>query len=228
MRTASYGDAKITALGHAGFLVDFPEHKLRFAFDPYSINGEETVDYIFISHKHYDHCDPVSIRKLVGKNTKIIAPASCEHELEEFSGQVELVSDKEKHSVKQLTYWTVPAYNLNKFRTPSEVFHTRDLGGVGFVVEIGKIRFYHAGDTDHVPEMDTLKKIDVAFLPISGTYVMTLEEAIEAARTIKPKVVVPMHYGKLLGSVGDAVRYQNLLQREEQPVMVLNAHPDHT
>ena len=87
-----------------------------------------------------------------------------------------------------------------------------------------KTRFYHAGDTDLTPEMAELKKIDVAFLPISGTFVMTLEEALKAAETFAPRAVVPMHYGKLLGSVTDAFRFQNLL-KEKIPTFVLTTGP---
>lgn len=227
MKQGKYKGATITALGHAGFIVDYPERPLRFAFDPYDINGEEPVDYIFVSHPHFDHCDPASIRKLLKPTTKIIAPTCCKNELGEFADQVELFGDKEKHETKAFTYWTIPAYNINKYRTPTEVFHPKELGGVGFVVELDaddggpKIRYYHAGDTDMVPEMETLKKIDVAFLPISGTFVMTMDEAMKAAELIQPKLAIPMHFGKLLGSVGEATRFQNLLQ-DKVPVMVLS------
>ncbi|MEK7548552.1 MAG: MBL fold metallo-hydrolase, partial [Patescibacteria group bacterium] len=91
------------------------------------------------------------------------------------------------------------------------VFHPKQLGGLGFIVELDGRRLYHAGDTDFVPEMAGLTKIDVAFLPISGTFVMTLEESIEAAKAIKPLLAIPMHYGKLLGSVAEAHRFSNLL-----------------
>lgn len=225
MRQVHFGDFLITALGHDGFLIEQPKAQLSFVFDPYEVKFEQPVDYIFVSHSHFDHCDPPSIRRLLKKSTKIIAPSSCEGELSEFFGQLELVDDREKHQLKNLTYWTIPAYNIDKFRTPNEVFHPKELGGVGFVVELGSsdknIRFYHAGDTDFIEEMGELKKIDVAFLPISGTFVMTLEEAIRAAETIKPKLVIPMHFGKLLGSVSDAIRFQNLL-RDKLNVAVLS------
>jgi L-ascorbate metabolism protein UlaG (beta-lactamase superfamily) len=220
MKQGTFEGATITALGHAGFVIEFAEKKLRIAFDPYDIKEEQPVDYIFVSHQHFDHCDPVSIRKLLKNSTRIIAPACCERELSEFGQQLELLKDKEKHKLKQCIYWALPAYNVNKFRTPNEVFHPKDMGGVGFVVEVDGFRMYHAGDTDRIPEMDGLKKLDLAFLPISGTFVMTLEEAIEAAQILKPKMVVPMHFGKLLGSVGDANRYHNML-RDLIPVMVL-------
>lgn len=220
MKQGTFEGATITALGHAGFVIEFTEKKLRIAFDPYDIKEEQPVDYIFVSHQHFDHCDPVSIRKLLKNSTRVIAPACCERELSEFGQQLELLKDKEKHKLKQCIYWALPAYNVSKFRTPNEVFHPKDMGGVGFVVEVDGFRMYHAGDTDRIPEMDGLKKLDLAFLPISGTFVMTLEEAIEAAQVLKPKMVIPMHFGKLLGSVGDANRYHNML-RDLIPVMVL-------
>lgn len=223
-KIASYKESTIKALGHDGFLIDFPDKKLKFAFDPFDIKEEEPVDYIFVSHPHYDHCDPVSIRKLMNNRTKIIASVSCKKELAEFTENLILIDDKNKHEEKQIIYWTVPAYNIDKYRTPNEVFHPKELGGVGFIVEVDRVRYYHAGDTDNIPEMEKLKKIDVAFLPISGTFVMTAEEAIDAAKVIKPRAVVPMHYGKLLGSVGEATRFQNAL-REEIPVIVItDAH----
>lgn len=218
MKQGTFKNAQITALGHAGFIVEIADKKLRFAFDPYDFSGDyEPVDYIFVSHPHYDHCDPNAIRKLLKDKTKIIAPACCKGELVEFGEQVEAVGDEEKHSTSHFTYWTLPAYNTNKFRTPTEVFHPRELGGVGFVVELAEaggknLRFYHAGDTDFTPEMAELKKVDVAFLPISGTFVMTLEEAMQAAIALEPKVVIPMHFGKILGSTAEATRFQNLLQ----------------
>ena len=226
MNTLQYKDSTIIALGHAGFLVEFPEINLRFSFDPFDVaDFGIQVDLIFISHPHFDHCDVSSIRKLLKSTGKIIAPVCCQKELADFAGQVEYVSDRDKHEISGLTYWTIPAYNTNKYRTPTEVFHPKESGYVGYVVEVGKTRFYHAGDTDNIPEMEKIKKINVAFLPISGTYVMTLQEAIEAAQLIDPELAIPMHFGKLLGSSADAVRFQNLLQGKIK-VAVLTAEAD--
>lgn len=211
-RSVSFKELSITALGHAGFLVEQTGDNLRLAFDPYDINRVEPVDWLFISHPHFDHCDPSSIKKLLKDETLIIAPTCCRAELERFDSMVRWTEVGERVELNdKLNFSSILAYNLDKFRTPTEVFHPKALGGVGFVVEINGIRLYHAGDSDFVPEMAGLKDIDVAFLPISGTFVMTLEEALEAAKAIKPKLAIPMHYGKLLGSVGDAHRFQNLL-----------------
>ena len=107
-------------------------------------------------------------------------------------------------SVKGLEVEAVPAYNLNKD------FHPKDAGMLGFVVNIGGVRLYHAGDTDFIPEMKGIKT-DVALLPVSGTYVMTADEAVEAALTIKPKVAIPMHYGAIVGDKNDAEHFRDQL-----------------
>lgn len=93
----------------------------------------------------------------------------------------------------------VPSYNTNKS------FHPKENGWLGFIVTLEGVRIYHAGDTDRIPEMESFQ-VDIALLPVSGTYVMTAEEAVEAARVMKPKVAIPMHYGAIVGSADDAKR----------------------
>ncbi|HSX41958.1 MAG TPA: MBL fold metallo-hydrolase [Candidatus Saccharimonadales bacterium] len=223
MQQTTFEGAIITALGHDGFLVEFPNENLTLAFDPFQIAPiDKKADYIFVSHGHFDHCDPDSIRKLSHEKTVIVASNAFQNELAEFGDKVAFYDGTDKVKLEKITYWAIPAYNVNKFRTPTEVFHPKELGGVGFIVEVGSTRIYHAGDTDVTPEMETLKKIDVALLPISGTYVMTVEEAVQAAELIQPKLAIPMHFGKLLGSVMDAHRFRDLL-KDKIAVTVLTA-----
>jgi L-ascorbate metabolism protein UlaG (beta-lactamase superfamily) len=109
-----------------------------------------------------------------------------------------------------VTIQAVPAYNVNKFRSPGVPFHPQSSRHNGYVVTVGQERLYFAGDTDHIPEMADIK-CDVALLPVSGTYVMTAEEAAQAARTIRPRVAVPMHYGAgVAGTATDAERFETL------------------
>jgi len=115
--------------------------------------------------------------------------------------------------IGEVTITAVPAYNIGK------PFHPKANGWLGFVVEIDGVRVYHAGDTDFIPEMKHLQ-IDVALLPVSGTYVMTADEAIQAARTIKPRVVIPMHYGTVVGAVSDAERVKAALSGEMDVVVL--------
>ena len=102
----------------------------------------------------------------------------------------------------------VPAYNVDRFPGPGRPFHPRRSGYLGFVAALPPStpglesrRLCHAGDTDHIPEMADLADMGIALLPVGGICVMTAQEAVEAARTIGPKVVVPMHAGRGIGSL---------------------------
>src|SRR3989344_6529706 len=106
MRETVYKGATITALGHDGFRVDVAEPAVSFVFDPYDLHGEVTpVDFIFVSHPHFDHCDLPSIRKLLGPKTRIAAPQCCANELQEFSGQLDLYTGPDKVTTSKLNYW---------------------------------------------------------------------------------------------------------------------------
>jgi L-ascorbate metabolism protein UlaG (beta-lactamase superfamily) len=109
------------------------------------------------------------------------------------------VSPGDKLAVQGLTIEAVPAYNTNK------TFHPKVDGKLGFVLTMNNLRIYHAGDTDDIPEMAKVNP-DIALVPVSGTYVMTAEEAARAVNeNIKPKqLAIPMHYGAIVGSENDA------------------------
>jgi L-ascorbate metabolism protein UlaG (beta-lactamase superfamily) len=96
-------------------------------------------------------------------------------------------------------------------------YHPREAGHVGYVITVGRVRIYHTGDSDFIPEMKGLAP-DVALLPVSGTYVMTAEEAVEAAAALQPKVAIPMHVGEAIGSLADAERFR---EKASVPVVVL-------
>jgi len=107
----------------------------------------------------------------------------------------------------------VPAYNTNKPNHPQEAGH------VGYIIEIGGRRIYHAGDTDLIPEMDEIR-CDVAMLPMGGTYTMNAQEAAEAVERIGPKVAIPMHWGRIVGKSGDVRRFQELAPASVQIVVL--------
>ena len=163
--------------------------------DPFRLKAKDAADIILITHPHHDHCSPVDVQKILRPDTIIVAPADCS---EKLSGNVKVVKSGDKLSIAGIEIEVVPAYNTNK------QFHTKDRGWVGYIFAVNNKRLYLAGDTDFIPEMKTLKNIDIALLPVSGTYVMTAEEAAEAALTIKPKSAIPMHYGTIVGSRKDA------------------------
>ena len=99
----------------------------------------------------------------------------------------------------------VPAYNINK------KYHPKENGWLGFIIDINGECIYHSGDTDLIPEMEGINA-DIALLPVSGTYVMTADEAVKAALVIKPGLAIPMHYGALVGDEEDARKFEKALQ----------------
>lgn len=124
---------------------------------------------------------------------------------------------RRKSTVQNVRIRTVPAYNINKFRSPGVHFHPKAAGHVGYVITVNGVKIYHSGDADFIPEMKGLRP-DVALLPVSGIYVMTAEEAVEAAAAIQPKVAVPMHVGEGIGALSDAQRFK---EKASVPVIIL-------
>jgi L-ascorbate metabolism protein UlaG (beta-lactamase superfamily) len=135
---------------------------------------------------------------------------------------VRLVAPGDRLTVDGVTVEVLPAYNVNKFRSPGNPFHPKADGKVGFILGIGGVRFYHAGDTDEIPEMAGAKGVDVALLPVSGTYVMTAEEAAKACNAIQPKLAIPMHYAAIVGSAVDAEAFRKAVKCR---VEILTAEP---
>jgi L-ascorbate metabolism protein UlaG (beta-lactamase superfamily) len=202
-----YGGLKISWLGHDGFKI---KNSKTIYVDPYVMEAGEKADIILISHEHFDHCSPGIIKKIVASNTTIITTALVKRQLSGTKAKdIRAVKPGEKIIVDDVSVETVPAYNVNKFRSLGQPFHSKQEEMLGFIVTVNGMRIYHAGDTDSIPEMDGLK-VDIACLPVSGTYVMTAEEAAEAARRLKPKVAIPMHYGSIVGDESDAERFKKL------------------
>jgi L-ascorbate metabolism protein UlaG (beta-lactamase superfamily) len=146
---------------------------------------------------------PEDINRVRKPDTVVIAPPDC---VEKLGQGARAIHPGETITVEGVTVEAVPAYNTNKD------FHPPANRWVGYVVTVGGMRIYHAGDTDFIPEMRNLRDIDVALLPVGGTYTMTAREAAEAANTIEPGVAVPFHYGSVVGSNSDAEKFQELCQ----------------
>ena len=190
--------SKIHWLGHDSFRIDGTR---TLYFDPFQIQGGPGADLIFISHDHFDHCSPEDVEKIRKESTVIITEKDSAGKLK---GDVRVLKPGEKMEVAGVKVEAVPAYNTDKD------FHPRKNGWLGFIVEVDGVRVYHAGDTDVIPEMDGMQ-VDIALLPVSGTYVMTAEQAVEAAKAIQPKVAIPMHYGAIVGDEQDASSFQQAL-----------------
>ncbi len=192
-------------LGHSGFRLAVGGAQVYI--DPYRVSDGPKADLILITHGHYDHFSPQDVERLSGEATWLVAPPAV---AERVRGQVLSVAPGETvddELVRGLEVTAVPAYNTSKRNASGEPFHPREAGWVGYELRVRGERLYHSGDTDVIPEMDSVTGVDVALLPVSGVYVMTAEEAAEAARRIQPKVAVPMHWGEHIGSYEDATSF---------------------
>ena len=166
--------------------------------------GAPPADLILITHGHYDHFSPQDVERLSTKSTWLVGPPAV---AERVSGQVHSISPGEfldDELVRGVHVGAIAAYNTSKRDPDGNAFHPREAGWVGYEINLFGERLYHSGDTDVIPEMHAVTGVDVALLPVSGTYVMTAQEAAEAARRIQPRVAVPMHWGELIGSEADA------------------------
>ncbi|MFH1057280.1 MAG: MBL fold metallo-hydrolase [Pseudomonadota bacterium] len=192
--------ANLHWLGHDCFRLDSSAGPVYF--DPFQLAGGPTAALILASHDHFDHCVAEDMAKIRGPKTVIVTEPACAAKL----GGTGVMTLKPGQSIEaagcQVT--GVPAYNTNK------QFHPKQNAWLGFVVTVDGVSIYHAGDTDFIPEMKGLD-VDIALLPVSGTYVMTADEAAQAALAIKPKVAVPMHYGAIVGEDADARAFAQAL-----------------
>lgn len=183
-------------LGHDSFLLRGNGRTVYF--DPFRIpSGLPPADIICISHEHFDHCSPDDVEKIRQQSTVIVTEPRAAAKL---SGQIRTLAPGESCVAAGIAIEAVAAYNTDK------EFHPRSHQWLGFIVTLDGVRVYHAGDTDCIPEMAEIRA-DIALLPVSGTYVMTAEEAVQAALIIRPQVAIPMHFAAIVGTVNDAERF---------------------
>ena len=194
-KTKSGKTVKFHALVHASIRIEYEDMEIEV--DPVGKLGNKAIDYtvvpkadyLFVTHEHGDHFDKGAIQLLTGEKTQLITNKRCADML----GYGRVMKNGDKVQIADdFTVEAVPAYNTTEGRTQ---FHPKGRDN-GFILTIDGLRIYIAGDTEDIPEMKDIKDIDIAFLPCNQPYTMTTGQLFEAAKTIKPKVLFPYHYGQ--------------------------------
>lgn len=188
------GKVTITPIAHGAVCIEFKGKVIQV--DPYSevsdYSQQPAADLVLITHDHYDHLDRPALENIVKPGTKFISTKLVAEQLPD----VEVVSNGDATEWEGVRIEAVPAYNIKREREPGHVFHPKGEGN-GYVLNFGDFRIYIAGDTENIPEMSRLGKIDVAFLPKNLPFTMTDDEFVEAAKIVNPKVLYPYHYSKV-------------------------------
>jgi L-ascorbate metabolism protein UlaG (beta-lactamase superfamily) len=176
------------------YFTNYPK-KIEFSRWPDPIDGLPEklpkADIILVTHTHKDHAKEVTVKRLRRKDTVIVGPKRCRKSLGE---DVTVVEAGEEFALKGIKIKVVDAYNTAEGNSTRKVHHKGN--GVGYLITAEGKTIYHAGDTDFIPEMKKLGPVDVALLPIGGTFTMDLQEALRAAKAINPNAVIPMHRSK--------------------------------
>ena len=197
---------ELTWLGHASFVLDGAQ---RVYIDPWKLSGGDPADVVVVTHSHYDHLSVDDVTKVLADHTVVLASLDAAAQL---AGDVRVLQPGQRVALDQVTIEGVAAYNIGK------KFHPKGNRWLGAIIEMDTLRVYIAGDTDVIPEMQQLGAIDVALLPVGGTYTMDATEAAQAARQINPRRAIPYHWGDIVGSDADA---QAFADAADCPVTIL-------
>ena len=188
----SAGPLDLTFLGHGTLMLTFKDTVLHV--DPYGKVADYAAlpraDLVLLTHDHADHLDQAALALVRTPVTDIVLPPVC---ADRVQGGL-ILKNGETRTVRGITVTAVPAYNLVHRRDNGQPFHPRGAGN-GYLLDFGDTRLYVAGDTENTPEMAALKDVDIAFLPMNLPYTMTPEMVADAARSLRPRLLYPYHYG---------------------------------
>lgn len=208
---ANNGELAIHFVKHGSIFFEYDGKVIHV--DPVTRMGDyenyPDADLILITHHHGDHLDLNAISLLKKENTKIILTEKCQEMSENLSGVI-VMKNGDILNINQLEIEAIPAYNIEHKRENGNPFHPKGEGN-GYVITFGGKKVFVAGDTENIPEIKALKNIDIAFLPMNLPYTMTPEMVADAAKSFKPKVLYPYHYGST-----DTSKLIDLLKGEKQ------------
>lgn len=202
----------IDVLCHSSIRIE--EDKIIYV-DPFKIEQKyNDADYIFCTHSHYDHFSPEDIEKVKKEDTIIIVPSDIEEQARNIlNNNVVIIEPAKEYQINGLKFKTTYAYNINK------KFHPKENKWVGYIIELNNKKYYIAGDTDNIEEIQNIE-CDIALIPIGGTFTMDYGEAAELANTIKADIVIPTHYGSIVGEKEDAMKFKELVNDKKVEILI--------
>jgi L-ascorbate metabolism protein UlaG (beta-lactamase superfamily) len=213
------GNIEITFIGHGSLMIQYDGKNIQI--DPYSSVADYSqfpkADLILITHHHSDHLDLKAIEMVGSKSTQYAVSLKCKELSALFTDEM-VMRNGDSKEILGFSIQAVPAYNIMHKRANGTVFHPKGEGN-GYIVTIGGKTIYIAGDTENIPEMKTLKNINIAFLPMNLPYTMTPEMVADAVKAFRPAIVYPYHYGEtdtnlliglLMGEKGIEVRIRDM------------------
>jgi L-ascorbate metabolism protein UlaG (beta-lactamase superfamily) len=209
---------RITFLGHAAIRIE--TEATSFLIDPFltgnpkaAVKAEDlNPDYILITHGHDDHVgDTLNIAKRTG------AEVITTFELGNW-----LAAKGAKAIGQGLGGWGTYPFGKIKFTPALHSSSTIEKGGrplylgepAGVVLQIGGKTIYHAGDTALFSDMRLIGEdtpVDLAILPIGEFYTMGPKDAAKAVGFLRPKQVIPVHYGTFPPLIGDPQEFAQLV-----------------
>ena len=180
-------------IGHASFRLATEDVVLYI--DPWKLpSAQPDANLVFVSHGHFDHWSADDVAAVSQDTTTVVGPPDV---IESLPGG-RVLRPGERVESTGACIEAVPAYNIDKD------FHPKANNWLGAVIALGGTRVYYAGDTDRIPEMDALSEVDVALLPVGGTYTMNAAQAAEACQAIGARIALPYHWGDIVGTEADA------------------------
>lgn len=214
-----FKEVEINWLGHSGFLI--LNSKIIY-IDPFKIkDGLPKADVVLLTHGHYDHCSVEDLEKIIKEGTRIFCTPDCQSKVTRFDTPIrmQLVSPGEEYDLGTVKISTIASYNVDK------PFHSKDENLVGYLIKMNDCIIYHSGDTDKIPEMEKLTGFNgrefIALISIGGRFTMDVNEAHEAVKLIKPSVVIPMHWGSIVGTRDEALEFKELCEADGFRVEIL-------
>lgn len=210
--STSAGDLEITFIGHGSLMFAFDGKVIHV--DPVTREADYSklpkADIILVTHEHKDHLDPTAIDLLRKEETVLVANTASAKEIKDAV----VMKNGDEKTIEALRIEAVPAYNIVNMRSKGVPYHPRGNGN-GYVITFADKRAYVAGDTENIPEMRQLQKIDIAFLPMNLPYTMTPQMVADAATSFMPEILYPYHYGDT-----DTLEIVDLLKNSEIEVRV--------